>query len=113
MPTVFATSNAVVPLLSPDGDDLRRQLLPRNDVNWVYTLVTGDFTGGYVQVTNSGTNCTNQTFDVEGILGNVGRWLGGSGTGLFAATLTHHRHRVFGSCVTYAASVSGSITLTF
>ncbi len=83
------------------------------NVNGVYTLVTGDFTGGYVQVTNPGANCTNQTFDVEGILGNVGRWLGGSGTGLFAATLTHHRHRVFGSCVTYAASVSGSITLTF
>jgi hypothetical protein len=76
-------------------------------------LVTGTFTGGTVQVMNRGANCTNQTFDVEGRLGNVGLWYRGHGTGMFSATLTHFRHRVFGVCVTYAASVSGSLSLTF
>src|SRR5438874_1757400 len=56
-------------------------------------LVTGRFTGGSVQVTNPGANCTNQTFAVDGILGNVGRWYWGSGTGRFSAILTHYRHR--------------------
>jgi hypothetical protein len=78
-----------------------------------YTLVTGDFTGGTVQVINRGANCTNQTFDVEGILGHVGRWYSGSGTGRFSAILTHYRHSVFGRCVSYAASVRGTLALTF
>jgi hypothetical protein len=78
-----------------------------------YTLVTGSFTGGTVQVINPGTNCTNQTFDVEGILGNVGHWYTGSGTGRFSAILTHYRHRILGSCVSYAASVNGTLSLTF
>jgi hypothetical protein len=78
-----------------------------------YTLVTGSFTGGTVQVINRGANCTNQTFDVEGILGHVGRWYSGSGHGRFSAILTHYRHLVFGSCVSYAASVNGTLTLTF
>ncbi len=77
------------------------------------TLVSGTFTGGTVQVTNPGANCTNQTFTVNGVLGAVGWWSGGSGTGLFSATLTHYRHRIFGSCVSYAASVKGTLSLTF
>ena len=76
-------------------------------------LVTGSFTGGTVQVMSRGANCTNQTFDVEGRLGNVGLWYAGSGHGMFSATLTHYRHRVLGVCVIYAASVSGSLSLTF
>jgi len=78
-----------------------------------YTLVTGRFTGGTVQVINRGANCTNQTFDVDGILGNVGHWYSGNGTGRFSVILTHYRHRVFGSCVSYAASVNGTLSLTF
>jgi hypothetical protein len=76
-------------------------------------LVSGMFTGGTVQVTNVGSNCTNQTFRVYGVLGGVGWWSGGSGTGIFSATLTHFRHRIFGSCVSYAASVNGTLSLTF
>jgi hypothetical protein len=82
-------------------------------LNGVYTLVTGAFTGGTVNVTNPGYNCTNQTFAVEGILGNVGPWSAGSGTGTFSATLTHYRARIFGSCVSYSASVKGTLSLTF
>ena len=82
-------------------------------INGVLALVSGAFTGGTVQVTNTGVNCTNQTFDVEGVLAHVGPAPGGTGTGLFSSTLTHYRHRVFGICITYAASVSGTLTLTF
>ena len=77
-------------------------------------LVSGAFVGGTVQVTNVGSNCSNQTFAVDGILGNVGWWSSGSGsgTGTFRATLTHYRHSVFGSCFTYGASVRGTLSLT-
>lgn len=77
------------------------------------TLVTGKFTGGTVQVINKGANCTNQTFAVNGILGSVGPWYSGHGTGVFATTLTHFRTSILGSCVTYGASVSGTISLAF
>jgi hypothetical protein len=78
-----------------------------------YALVTGDFTSGSVQVMNPGADCTNQTFAVDGNLGNVGPWYTGSGTGTFSATLTHYRTRIFGSCITYAASIAGTLSLTF
>jgi hypothetical protein len=65
-----------------------------------------------VQVTNVGSNCSNQTFAIKGILGNVGWWSSGSGSGTFMATLTHYRHSVFGSCVAYGASVKGTLSLT-
>jgi hypothetical protein len=82
-------------------------------LNNVPTLITGSFTGGTVQVTNKGTNCTNQTFVVDGILGSVGPWYRGSGTGSFNVTLTHYRRSIFGSCVTYGASVAGTLSVTF
>jgi hypothetical protein len=75
-------------------------------------LVTGSFTGGSVQVINKGTNCTNQTFAVHGLLSKVGPD-GGNGTGTFNATLTHHRTSILGTCVIYAATVTGTINLTF
>ena len=78
-----------------------------------HTLVTGTFTGGTVQVLNAGANCTNQTFSVDGVLGKVGSWYSGSGNGAFSATLTHYRRRILGSCITYGASVTGTLVLTF
>jgi hypothetical protein len=77
------------------------------------TLVTGKFTGGTVQVINKGASCTNQTFAVDGILGSVGPWYSGHGSGTFTAILTHYRTSILGSCVTYGASVKGTISLTF
>ena len=82
-------------------------------LNSIPTLVTGAFTGGSVQVTSVGANCTNQTFAVNGILGGVGPWYSGSGSGTFSATLTHYRYRIFGSCVTYGASVTGTLVVNF
>ncbi len=82
-------------------------------LNSIPTLVTGKFTGGTVQATNVGANCTNQTFAVNGVLGGVGPWYSGSGRGAFSATLTHDRYRIFGSCITYGASVTGTLSFTF
>jgi hypothetical protein len=75
-------------------------------------LVTGSFTGGAVQVVNRGTHCTKQTFTINGILSKVASWSGGNGNGTFAVTLTHFRHPAFGSCITYGASVNGTLSLT-
>jgi hypothetical protein len=66
-----------------------------------------------VQVINEGANCTDQTFAVNGILDSVGPWYSGHGSGTFTATLIHYRTSILGSCVTYGASVQGSINLTF
>ena len=78
-----------------------------------YTLVTGSFTSGTVRVINPGPGCTRQTFAVNGSLGDVGRWYSGGGTGSFAVTLTHYRRSILGRCVTYGASVAGTLMLTF
>ena len=76
-------------------------------------LITGFFNGGTVQVIDRGTNCTDQTFSVDGILAGVGPWYHGHGTGSFNATLTHYRTSIFGSCVTYGASITGTLNLSF
>jgi hypothetical protein len=75
--------------------------------------VTGNFTSGTVQVINTGANCTNQTFSVNGTLGSVGPWYRGHGSGTFSVILTHYRTSILGGCVTYGASVRGAISLTF
>jgi hypothetical protein len=82
-------------------------------LNTIPALVTGVFSGGTVQVIDLGAGCTNQSFAVNGILGNVGPWYSGSGSGTFTATLTHYRVPIFGRCITYAASVAGTISLSF
>ena len=61
---------------------------------------------------NPGASCTNQTFAVHGILGKVGWWSAGSGSGRFDVTLTHYRRSIFGRCVSYSASVRGTLSLT-
>jgi hypothetical protein len=80
--------------------------------NGAPALVSGDFIGGTVQVTNPGARCTFQTFAVNGILGHVGWWSAGSGSGTFDVTLTHYRRSIFSRCVTYGASVRGRLSLT-
>jgi hypothetical protein len=78
------------------------------------TLVTGTFAGGSIQQTSGFTGCTNQTYTVTGQLSKVGPY-GASqvGTGLFDAVLTHYRYEAYGYCITYAASVTGSVELSF
>jgi tetrahydromethanopterin S-methyltransferase subunit E len=82
-------------------------------LNSVATLITGDITGGTINVINASTGCTDQVFEVDGTLAHVGPWFTGSGSGTFSAQLTHHRVPIFGHCVIYAATVSGTLSLSF
>ena len=81
------------------------------DLHGTLTAVTGDFTGGRVTQLSGFTGCVNQRYAVHGVLGDVGFGSVGSGTGTFVTTLTHYRTKIFGHCVTYSASVSGSLSL--
>jgi hypothetical protein len=75
------------------------------------TVVSADFTRGTVRQLSGFTGCASQRYAVHGVLGGVGPGSAGRGTGTFAATLTHYRTEIFGYCVTYSASVSGSLSL--
>ena len=75
------------------------------------TVVTGGFTAGTVRQLSGFTGCVSRRYAVIGVLGGVGFGSAGHGTGTFAATLTHYRTKIFGQCVTYSASVSGSLSL--
>jgi hypothetical protein len=89
------------------GGDFR--LAARRD--GTLTAVTGDVTGGTVRQLSGFTGCASRRYAVHGVLGDVGPGSAGRGTGTFVATLTHYRAKIFGHCVTYAASVSGSLSL--
>ena len=71
-------------------------------------VVSGQFSRGTITTISSGKNCKNQVYFVNGDLKNVSV----TGTGHFAATLTHHRRSVLGRCWLYAATVSGTVTLS-
>jgi hypothetical protein len=75
------------------------------------TTITGHFTAGTIQQLSGFTGCVNQRYAVNGLLGDVGFRTAGRGTGTFAATLTHYRTKIFRYCVTYSASISGSLSL--
>ena len=70
-------------------------------------VVSGQFSRGTITTISSGRNCKNQVYAVDGDLKNVSV----TGTGHFAATLTHHRRSVLGRCWLYAATVAGTVTL--
>ena len=70
-------------------------------------VVSGQFSGGTITVLDSGARCTNQVYEVKGVLRNVSV----TGTGHFDAKLTHHRKSVLGRCWLYAATVGGAVTL--
>lgn len=57
--------------------------------------------------------CTDESFSIVDGLKEVGSGAEHSGTGSFSATLTHYRRSIFGRCVTYAATVSGQVTLIY
>ena len=70
-------------------------------------VVSGQFSGGTITVISAGAHCTDQVYAVDGDLRNVSV----TGTGHFAAMLTHHRRSVLGRCWLYAATVGGTVTL--
>jgi len=75
------------------------------------TAVTGDFTAGTVRQLSGFTGCASQRFAVHGVLDKVGSGAAHRGTGTLNATLTHYRTTIFGQCLTYSASVTGSLSL--
>ena len=80
--------------------------------NGVPAVVTGHFTGGTVRQLPGFTGCSDQQYAVNGDVGDVGFGSAGTGSGSFAGTLTHHRTKIFGYCVIYSATITGSLTLT-
>jgi len=76
------------------------------------TAVTGKFTAGTVRQLSGFTGCASQRYAVHGVLGHVGSGAARRGTGTLDAMLTHYRTTIFGQCVTYSASVRGSLSLT-
>jgi hypothetical protein len=84
-------------------------------INGWPAAIQGSFVpwGGTVSQISGFSGCTNQQYAVHGELSGVGI-NGGSGYGSFSATLTHYRTYIwFVGCVVYAASVSGTVSLTF
>lgn len=75
--------------------------------------VQATFTGGTISVVNPGLGCTKQTFAVSGNLGSVATSTSSGGSGLFGVLLTHYRVSLFGQCLTYAASVTGTATFNY
>ena len=77
-------------------------------------VVRGEFTDGDVTLVSRAPGCGTETFAVNGSLDNVTRSDSNSvGTGDFAATLTHYRAALFGTCRTISATVRGTIELSF
>jgi hypothetical protein len=77
-----------------------------NQASPAYT-VTGQFSGGSINRTRAGTNCTNQVYNVNGTLTNVTV----ADVGSFSVTLIHPRRPTLGRCVTYSATVHGTLRL--
>jgi hypothetical protein len=76
--------------------------------------IAGYFDGGSLELIDEGPGCTNEAHVVRGTLADV--WRSDSsavGTGLLEATLVHHRVWIFGTCISYSASVTATITLQF
>jgi hypothetical protein len=65
--------------------------------------VTGSFTGGTVTPVAQQPGCGTQVFAVAGTLATS------AGPGSFTATLTHYRVSLFGACVPYFATITGSV----
>jgi len=65
--------------------------------------LAGSFTGGSVTPISQQTPCGKQVFGVSGALATT------SGPATFTATLTHFRTFLFGTCVAYFATVTGSL----
>jgi hypothetical protein len=78
-------------------------------------IIVGTFNpGGTVTQLNPGAGCTNQTYLVQDTLSNVGVGSPGSGSGTFQVVLTHFRANFpFVGCQTFAATVQGTLSLTF
>jgi hypothetical protein len=67
--------------------------------------VAGSFTSGSVTPVSQQTPCGKQIFAVAGALATT------NGPASFTARLTHYRTILFGTCITYFATIAGSVQL--
>jgi hypothetical protein len=76
-----------------------------------YDSVSGTFVyhGGTITTVDPGAGCTNQRYLVTGTLENVSTRASTGGKGTFSVTLTHFRAALLGRCITYSASVAGTV----
>jgi hypothetical protein len=76
-----------------------------------YDWVSGTFVyhGGTITTVDPGAGCTNQRYLVTGTLENVSTRTSTGGKGTFSVTLTHFRTALLGRCITYSASVAGTV----
>lgn len=83
-------------------------------LNRQLAVVTGSFdNGGSITLVYTAPGCGIQQYQVTDTMSKVGVGAAPSGHGSFSALLTHHRAKIFGKCVVYAATVAGSVSLTF
>jgi hypothetical protein len=108
-----ATVNHTV--LSASGTVTGGSMSLATAVNGTPTLVGAHVAGGAVTRTNpSSTGCVNQYYGVTMTLDNLtANGTSTNGSGNFDGTLTHHRQSVFGTCVTYSATITGSLGVSF
>jgi hypothetical protein len=100
-------------LLSPNATITGGSFTLATVIHWIPRTVEGTFAaGGTVTRVYRESGCGIQKYAVEDKLVHVGVG-GGSGSGHVSATLTHYRHSVFGRCIAYAATISGTVALTF
>lgn len=100
-------------VLHPGGAVTGGSFYLATTVNGVPALVTGAVTGGGVDRLNpSSVGCVTQYYRVELVITRLGANGLGTGTGRYEGTLTHHRGHVYGYCMTYGATISGSLTVT-
>jgi hypothetical protein len=86
-------------------------------------LITGQFDSpgevvppqtNQIQLLNRGDNCTTQLFKITDGLKNVGTGSQRSSSGSsFVGYLWHHQRSFWGRCITYAATVQGTVVLNF
>jgi hypothetical protein len=70
------------------------------------STIRGTFTGGTISpITTAGT-CGNERFNVTGTMA-----LNAGGSGRFTVVLTHLRTQIRTACVTYGATVTGTLAL--
>jgi hypothetical protein len=72
-------------------------------------VLGGAVSGGTIaRISGNDTICTDQAYAVHANLEQAN----GAGTGIVDVTLTHHRAKIAQTCLVYAATITGTLTLT-
>lgn len=76
--------------------------------------LSGRFVGGTAWLLDDGPGCTSEAHLVRGLLEGVTRTDSAAiGSGYLEAILVHHRAWILGRCISYSASIDGTLSLIF